>query len=130
MDLGLPCPFPGMFRIKRNLVESNHVLMLFRHALNDRTSSGSMISGNRGVRTHDLLVNSQTLCQLSYVPEYWNMLLSKNLYLLPIREECLFSLYADDHILVYWAGGKTKTKRPLIRFPFQAVSKNPFLFLA
>ena len=58
------------FRLKWNLVESNHVLMLFRHALNDRTSSGSMMSGNRGARTHDLLVNSQALCQLSYVPEY------------------------------------------------------------
>ena len=62
------CPF--RIPVKWNLVESNHVLMLFRHALNDRTSSGSMMSGNRGARTHDLLVNSQALCQLSYVPEY------------------------------------------------------------
>ena len=84
-----------MSRFKWNLVESNHVLMLFRHALNDRTSSGSMMSGNRRARTFDLLVNSQALCQLSYVPEYLNMLLSMNLCLLPIREECLFSLYAD-----------------------------------
>ena len=57
-------------------MESNHVLMLFRHALNDRTSSGSVMSGNRRARTFDLLVNSQALCQLSYAPEYWNMLLS------------------------------------------------------
>ena len=69
--------------------------MLFRHALNDRTSSGSMMSGNRGARTHDLLVNSQALCQLSYVPENWYMLLSMCLLFIAIREECLFSLYAD-----------------------------------
>ena len=76
-------------------MESNHVLMLFRHALNDRTSSGSMMSGNRGARTLDLLVNSQALCQLSYVPENWYMLLSMCLLFTAIREECLFSLYAD-----------------------------------
>ena len=67
----LPEQLPvSAFRLKWNLVESNHVLMLFRHALNDRTSSGSMMSGNRGARTHDLLVNGQALFQLSYVPEY------------------------------------------------------------
>ena len=76
-------------------MESNHVLMFFRHALNDRTSSGPMMSGNRGTRTHDLLVNSQVLCQLSYVPEYRFMKLSKSSCLLSIREECLFSFYAD-----------------------------------
>ncbi len=58
-----------MSRIKWDLVESNHVLMLFRHALNDRTGSGSMMSGNRGARTLDLLINSQALFQLGYVPE-------------------------------------------------------------
>ena len=76
-------------------MESNHVIVLFRHALNDRTSSGPMMSGNRGTRTHDLLVNSQVLCQLSYVPEYRFMKLSKSSCLLSIREECLFSFYAD-----------------------------------
>ena len=79
------------FRLKWNLVESNHVLMLFRQALNDRTSSGSMMSGNRGARTLDLLINSQALYQLGYVPGYYCMWLSKYTRLLPIREECLFS---------------------------------------
>ena len=66
----LPEQLPvSAFRLKWNLVESNHVLMLFRHALNDRTSSGSMMSGSRGARTLDLLVNSQALFQLGYTPE-------------------------------------------------------------